>query len=121
LDKIGVKWVARIATLIWTAACLLTAVASGWGLIIFSRVLLGVGEAPFFPAAAKAVGQWVPRNERSKAIASYDAMSKLSNAIGAPIIALIVTVWGWRGGFMATAILSLLYAIVYWVWYREPH
>jgi ACS family D-galactonate transporter-like MFS transporter len=121
LDKIGVKWVARLATMIWAAACLLTAVASGWGLIIFSRVLLGVGEAPYFPAAAKAVGQWVPRNERSKAIASYDAMSKLSNAIGAPLIALIVTEWGWRGGFLATAILSLLYAVVYWVWYREPH
>ncbi|MDR4947886.1 MFS transporter [Neobacillus cucumis] len=121
LDKIGVKWVTRVATMIWTLACLLTAVANGWGLIILSRVLLGVGEAPYFPAAAKAVGQWVPRSERSKAIASYDAMSKLSNAIGAPIIALIVTEWGWRGGFMATAILSFLYALVYFVWYREPH
>ncbi|MCM3727862.1 MFS transporter [Neobacillus cucumis] len=121
LDKIGVKWVTRAATMIWTVACLLTAVANGWGLIILSRVLLGVGEAPFFPAAAKAVSQWVPRNERSKAIATYDAQSKLSNAIGAPIIALIVTEWGWRGGFTATAVLSFLYAVVYWVWYREPH
>ncbi|MEZ0118527.1 UNVERIFIED_ORG: ACS family D-galactonate transporter-like MFS transporter [Heyndrickxia coagulans] len=121
LDKIGVKWIARISTLIWTIACLLTAIASGWGLIIFSRILLGIGEAPYFPAAAKAVGQWVPRNERSKAIASYDAMSKLSNAIGTPLIAIIVTAWGWRGGFVATGILSLLYAIVYWIWYREPH
>ena len=121
LDKIGVKWVTRVATMIWTVACLFTAVSNGWGLIILSRVLLGVGEAPFFPAAAKAVSQWVPRNERSKAIATYDAQSKLSNAIGAPIIALIVTEWGWRGGFIATAVLSFLYAIVYWIWYREPH
>ncbi|WP_342042919.1 MFS transporter [Bacillus sp. OTU2372] len=121
LDKIGVRWVTRVSTMIWTVACLFTAVANGWGLIILSRVLLGVGEAPFFPAAAKAVSQWVPRNERSKAIATYDAQSKLSNAIGAPIIALIVTEWGWRGGFIATAVLSFLYAIVYWIWYREPH
>ncbi|WCK53251.1 MFS transporter [Aneurinibacillus sp. Ricciae_BoGa-3] len=121
LDKIGVKWVTRIGTMIWTAACLLTAVANGWGLIILSRVLLGVGEAPFFPAAAKATSHWFPASERGKAIASYDAQSKLSNAIGAPLIALIVTEWGWRGGFYATAILSLIYALVFWVWYREPH
>ncbi|MGM7723772.1 MFS transporter [Metabacillus sp. Hm71] len=121
LDKIGVKWVTRVATVIWTVACLLTAVANGWGLIILSRVLLGIGEAPFFPSAAKAVSHWVPRNERGRAIAAYDSQSKLSNAIGAPILALIVTEWGWRGGFLATAILSLVYAIVFWVWYREPH
>ncbi|GMG72483.1 MFS transporter [Priestia megaterium] len=121
LDKIGVKWVTRVATVIWTVACLLTAVANGWGLIILSRVLLGVGEAPFFPSAAKAVSHWVPRQERGKAIAAYDSQSKLSNAIGAPILALIVTEWGWRGGFLATAILSFIYAIVYWIWYREPH
>ncbi|AEN91148.1 MFS transporter [Priestia megaterium] len=121
LDKIGVKWVTRVATVIWTVSCLLTAVANGWGLIILSRVLLGVGEAPFFPSAAKAVSHWVPRQERGKAIAAYDSQSKLSNAIGAPILALIVTEWGWRGGFLATAILSFIYAIVYWIWYREPH
>ncbi|WP_027414676.1 MFS transporter [Aneurinibacillus terranovensis] len=121
LDKIGVKWVTRTGTMIWTAACLLTAVANGWGLIILSRVLLGVGEAPFFPAAAKATSHWFPKNERGKAIASYDAQSKFSNAIGAPLIALIVTEWGWRGGFYATAVLSLIYAAVFWVWYREPH
>lgn len=121
LDKIGVKWITRVGTVIWTISCFLTAVANGWGLIILSRVLLGIGEAPFFPGAAKAISHWFPRNERGKAISAYDAQSKFSNAIGAPVIALVVTEWGWRGGFFATAILSLLYVIAFWMWYREPH
>lgn len=121
LDKIGVKWITRVSTIIWTLACFLTAIANGWGLIILSRVLLGVGEAPFFPGAAKAAGQWFPKNERGRAISSYDAQSKFSNAIGAPLIAVIVTEWGWRGGFYATAALSLLYAAVFWMFYRDPH
>ncbi|GAA3319426.1 hypothetical protein GCM10020331_026280 [Ectobacillus funiculus] len=62
--------------------------------------LIGCGRGSiFFPSAAKAVSQWVPRNERGRAIATYDSQSKLSNAIGAPILALVVTEWGWRGGF----------------------
>jgi MFS family permease len=51
----------------------------------------------------------------------FDAQSKFSNAIGVPLIAWVVTEWGWRGGFFATAILSLLYAIAFWIWYRDPH
>ncbi|UOF91175.1 MFS transporter [Fodinisporobacter ferrooxydans] len=120
LDKIGVKWITRVGTIIWTIACMLTAVANGWGLIIVSRVLLGVGEAPYFPGAAKAMSHWFPRKERGMAISAYDAQSKFSNVIGAPLIAWIVTQWGWRGGFYATAILSLLYAIAFWLWYRDP-
>lgn len=121
LDKIGVKWVTRIGTIIWTVACFLTAVASGQGLVMLSRVLLGIGEAPYFPSAAKAVGQWFPRHERATAIALYDAQSKLSNAIGTPIIAWIITEWGWRAGFYTTAALSLIYAVLFWATYRDPH
>jgi MFS transporter, ACS family, D-galactonate transporter len=121
LDKIGVKWVTRIGTIIWSAACFITAIASGQGLVILSRILLGIGEAPYFPAAAKAIGYWFPRNERGTAVALYDAQSKLSNAIGTPIIAWVVTEWGWRTGFYVTAVLSLIYAIVFWISYRDPH
>ncbi|MBN2909957.1 MFS transporter [Polycladomyces sp. WAk] len=121
LDKIGVKWVVRIGTIIWSLACLITAVVSGKGLIILSRVLLGIGEAPYFPAAAKATGYWFPKKERGTATSLFDAQSKLSNAIGVPLIAWVVTEWGWRGGFLATAILSLFYAVVFWILYRDPH
>jgi ACS family D-galactonate transporter-like MFS transporter len=121
LDKIGVKWVTRVCTIIWTVSCVLTGVANGYGLIILSRFLLGVVEAPYFPAAAKAVSHWFPRNERGRAISIYDAQSKFSNAIGAPFIALIISEWGWKSGFIATGILSLLYAIAFWIWYRDPH
>jgi ACS family D-galactonate transporter-like MFS transporter len=121
LDKIGVKWVTRVGTIIWSIACFLTAVATGQGLIILSRVLLGIGEAPYFPSAAKATGYWFPRKERGRAISLFDAQSKFSNAIGAPIIAWVVTEWGWRGGFYVTAILSLVYAIAFWIGYRDPH
>lgn len=121
LDKIGTKWVTRIGTIIWSAACFLTALATGQGFIILSRVLLGIGEAPYFPSAAKATSYWFPRNERGRAISLFDAQSKFSSAIGAPIIALVVTEWGWRGGFYVTAILSLLYTIAFWFGYRNPH
>ncbi|WP_067925017.1 MFS transporter [Alicyclobacillus shizuokensis] len=121
LDRIGVKWVTRMGTMVWTIACVLTAIATGQGLVILSRVLLGIGEAPYFPASTKATGYWFPRHERGRAVSLFDAQSKFSNAIGAPLLALVVTHWGWRGGFWFTAALSVLYVVLFWVSYRDPH
>ena len=120
LDKIGVKWLMRIGTLLWSVATFMTAIVSGMGLIILSRILLGIAEAPAFPGASKATGYWFPRQERSLATSAFDAAAKFSNVIGVPLVAWAVMAWGWRGGFFLTAILSLVYAAAYWIWYRDP-
>ncbi len=120
LDKIGIKWLMRAGTILWTLATLATAVVSGLGLFILARVVLGVAEAPAFPGASKATGYWFPLNERGLATSAFDGAAKLSNVIGVPIVALAVTQWGWQGGFWVTGILSALYAVAFWIWYRNP-
>lgn len=120
LDKIGVKWIMRLGTIIWSIATFMTAMVSGMGLIIFSRLLLGIGETPAFPGASKITGYWFPLNERGVATSTFDAAAKFSNVIGAPLVAWAVTQWGWRGGFWLTGILSIIYAVIFWVWYRDP-
>jgi MFS transporter, ACS family, D-galactonate transporter len=64
LDKFGVKWLVRIGTFIWGLASFMTAIVSGLGLVILSRVILGAAEAPIFPGAAKATGYWFPTKEQ---------------------------------------------------------
>jgi sugar phosphate permease len=120
LDKIGVKWLIRVGTILWTIATLATAIVSGLGLFLLARIVLGVAEAPAFPGASKATGYWFPRGERGRATSAFDAGAKFSNVIGVPIVALAVTQWGWRGGFWVTGALSALYALAFWIWYRNP-
>jgi len=64
-----------------------------------ARLLLGVGEAPTFPANAKAVGYWFPERERSFATSINDAAAKFASAIGVPILGLLVIRFGWRWSF----------------------
>jgi len=120
LDKFGVKWLVRVGTILWSLATFMTAIVSGMGLVILSRILLGAAEAPAFPGAAKATGYWFPRQERGLATSAFDAAAKFSNVIGVPIVALAVSSFGWRGGFWLTGILSLIYAAAFWIWYRDP-
>ncbi|MGO8831476.1 MAG: MFS transporter [Roseiarcus sp.] len=120
LDRFGVTNVSRIGAFLWGVASALVAFATGFGTIFGARVLLGVAEAPAFPANSKATGYWFPRGERALATAIFDAAAKFSNVIGVPLVAFAVVGFGWRWGFGLTAILSFAYFLAYWVLYRDP-
>ena len=120
LDRRGVKTVSRIGAFMWGVASGIVAFATGFGSIFAARMLLGVAEAPAFPANSKATGYWFPRGERATATAIFDAAAKFSNVIGVPLVALAVVSWGWRWGFGLTAILSFVYFVAYWFIYRDP-
>lgn len=120
LDRIGIPWMVRVTTILWSVATFLTAIASGLGLVVIARILLGVAEAPAFPACQKATGYWFPRQERGLCTSTFDGAAKFSNVIGVPIVAFIITQFGWQGAFWFTGILSALYAVIFWVFYRNP-
>ena len=120
LDRFGVTPVGRIGAGLWWVATGLTALAGGFGGLLVARVLLGVAEGPAFPGNAKATGYWFPRQERAMATAIFDAAAKFSNVIGAPLVAVSVVAFGWRGAFWATAALSFIYFVAFWVFYRDP-
>src|SRR5208282_323713 len=50
LDRFGVKMVGRIGALLWSTASLAAAISTGLAGFLSARLLLGVGEAPTFPA-----------------------------------------------------------------------
>src|SRR6195256_4659465 len=69
LDRFGVRRVGIISTVIWSVASFATAIATGVSGLFGARFLLGIGEAPTFPANAKATGYWVPPDARIPATA----------------------------------------------------
>ncbi len=120
LDRFGVKGIGRFSAGLWGVASLITAMATGYWSLFVGRFLLGVAEAPSFPASSKATGYWFPRRERGLATAIFDGSQKLGNVIGVPVVAFAIFGFGWRAGFLITAVLSFLYFVVFWLLYRDP-
>jgi ACS family D-galactonate transporter-like MFS transporter len=120
LDRFGIKRVGRLSTLLWSVASFGAATSSGLGGLFAARFLLGIGEAPTFPANAKAIGYWFPEKERSFATSLFDAAAKFASAIGVPLIGLLLLRIGWRWSFAATGLLSFLYFLLFWKIYRDP-
>jgi MFS transporter, ACS family, D-galactonate transporter len=120
LDRFGVRRVGIISTAIWSVASFAAAVSTGVAALFGARFLLGIGEAPTFPANAKATGYWFPKDERSLATAMFDAAAKFSSAIGIPILGLLLFHFGWRWNFAATGLISLLYLALFYRFYQNP-
>ena len=120
LDRFGVRRVGRVSTILWSVASFAAAVSTGIGGFFAARLLLGIGEAPTFPANAKAIGYWFPGEERSLATAIFDAAAKFASAIGVPLIGILLLHFGWRWSFAATGFISLLYCALFYAFYRNP-
>jgi MFS family permease len=120
LDKFGVKRVGRISTFLWSIASFGAAVTPNLGGLFAARLVLGVGEAPSFPANAKAIGFWFPAKERSFATSIFDAAAKFASALGVPLIGMVLLLVGWRWSFAFTGVVSLLFFWLFWKIYRDP-
>ena len=120
LDRLGVRRVGRISTLLWSLSSFATAISPGLSWFFGARLLLGVSESPTFPANAKALGYWFTQEERSLATAITDAAAKFSTAIGVPFVGLLLLYFGWRWSFAATGFISFLYFVLFYFVYRNP-
>jgi MFS transporter, ACS family, D-galactonate transporter len=120
LDKLGVRRVGRIGTFLWSCASFGAAVTPTLHGLFGARFLLGIGEAPTFPANAKAIGHWFPHHERSFATACFDSAAKLASAIGIPLMGVFLLLAGWRWSFALTGVISFAYFLLFWRVYREP-
>ena len=120
LDRLGIRRIGRVSTFLWSVASFAGAISPNLGSLFASRLLLGIGEAPTFPANGKAIGLWFPANERSLATSIFDASAKLASAVGVPLIGLFLLRAGWRWSFALTGVLSLLYFVLFYRVYRDP-
>jgi len=120
LDRFGVRKLGRIGALLWSLASFGAAASPGLRTFFSMRLLLGIGEAPTFPAYAKATGYWFPRQERSLATAIFDAAAKFGPAIGVVMMGTLTVHCGWRTSFAATGLVSFFFFLAFYAAYRDP-
>ena len=120
VDRIRTRVLYSAALLVWAVSSFLTAAVNSVGALFGPRLLLGVGEAPFAPAAIRTLSDWLPRKERGMGSSMFISGVALGSALGPPGLAYLVSTHGWRSCFIASGTLSLLAAILWYAWYRHP-
>jgi MFS transporter, ACS family, D-galactonate transporter len=120
VDKVGVRTSYTLAAVLWSVFTAATALGRGFGSLLGLRLLLGIGESPAYPCNAKAVREWLPKQERGLATGIYDSGSRVGTALSIPVVVLLISMLGWHGSFVVTGVLGVIWAIGWWFFYRRP-
>lgn len=121
LDKFGTRLTYFLSVGFWSLFTLLHTLVGGITSLLGLRFLLGVAESPCFPANSRVVATWFPRQERAFATGVYTVGEYIGLAFLSPLLFAMMAAFGWRSLFFAAGGIGLVFAIVWWLKYREPH
>ncbi len=105
---------------LWSIATLLQGFANSFAGLLGYRMSIGLFEAPSYPANNRIVTSWFPENERASAIALYTSGQYIGLAFLTPTLIAIQNFMGWRGLFIISGIIGLVWAGIWYVFYRDP-
>ncbi|MCH7742101.1 MAG: ACS family MFS transporter [Proteobacteria bacterium] len=115
-DRFGGKIVLGTGVLLWSLFTFLTppAAITGIGLLIATRILMGMGEAVTFPSIYSLYARWIPLQQRSRAIGFTNSGIPLGTVFALIVTPYIVQSLGWEWAFylFGTA------GIVWWAFWQ---
>jgi len=123
IDTWGSKIGLAVAVGIWSVACGLHGVMTGFYQLLAFRFLLGMGEGACFPGAAKTVYEWFDEKKRGLANGIAIGGAAIGAVIAPPLIILISSHFGWRWSFLIPGIAGIVWVIIwlYIPWGENSH
>ena len=123
-DWWGPRWTITAGVVWWgvfTTAITMFSPAAGTSvmLLMTARFLLGIGEAVVYPASNRLVAAWIPSQERGLANGIIFAGVGFGAGVTPPLVTWLMTNFGWRSAFWASALLGIVAGIVWYLIARD--
>ena len=106
-DRYGPARVLSGGFLLWSLATAANGLAGGLVMLVLLRMLMGVGEATFYPSALSLLSRRVPPLQRARATATMQFGAVVGPAIGTLLGGLLMVRYGWRAMFIVMGLASL--------------
>ncbi len=120
IDGVGTRLGYALAIALWTFATTGQSLARTVLAFAVARFVLGLAEAPNFPAAIKTVAEWFPKNERALATGIFNSGANIG-AIVAPLTAPWIAIhFGWPWAFVFMAAIGVVWIALWVSNYRRP-
>jgi MFS family permease len=118
-DRVGPRRALTLIVMWWSLFTSATTLA--WNAISMAgvRFLFGMGEAGAFPIATRSLSRWMLPAERGFSQGITHAGSRLGAALTPALVAFIIARNGWRAPFVIFGMLGLLWAGVWFWYYRD--
>ncbi|WP_397454102.1 MFS transporter [Pseudomonas lurida] len=120
VDRVGPRWLLGGGLVLWSLAQAAGGLMSSFGWFVLARVLLGIGESPQFPSAARVVSNWFPLRARGTPTGIFNSASPLGIALAPLCLSALIAALDWRWAFYLTGAAGLVVSVVWLAVYRDP-
>ena len=120
LDVVGPRIGYALAIAVWTLATSGQSLARSVLAFAIARFVLGLAEAPNFPAAIKTVAEWFPNKERALATGIFNSGANIGAIVAPATAPWVAAHFGWQWAFVFLGVLSAIWIVPWSVTYRQP-
>ncbi|HEX3150828.1 MAG TPA: MFS transporter [Gemmataceae bacterium] len=106
-------------TVAMAAGTLWVNVATGFVLLLASRLLMGIAQAGLFPGSTRAISVWMPLRQRAFAAGVLQACMSLGGAVGAFVTGSLLEIVSWPWVFVLYAVPGLVWSFWFFGWFRD--
>jgi len=118
-DSLGPRKTVTLFLLIAFVGAVLFGLSPNISIAIFARVLVGLGVAALFVPTMKILAEWFRITEFATMTGILMAMGGIGWLSAATPLALLTTWIGWRGSFVLIGIITLIMAVLTWIFVRN--
>jgi MFS transporter, ACS family, glucarate transporter len=119
-DRWGGRRALTLYVVAWSAAMAGLGVAAGSLSLVMMRALLGIGQAGAYATTASFLRRWMPFDRRGFANSAVSLGGRAGGVL-APLLTPILMGQhdAWRPVFLGYALVGLLWAGAFWLWFRD--
>jgi ACS family glucarate transporter-like MFS transporter len=126
LDRFGSRKIYAISLFSWSFITFITGFTgflAGFTAVLvlfFLRFLLGIAEAPSFPANSRITVAWFPTKETGTAAAIFNSAQYFATVLFAPMLGYIVHTHGWKYSFIFMGVVGFVFLILMLRYINSP-
>jgi MFS family permease len=118
-DRVSRWAIIGVSVILWSAATAASGLAASFAFLFTMRLLVGVGEGGYGPAAPTIIVDLFPLQIRGRVLSYFYVAIPVGSAIGYAIGGLVAALWGWQAAFFVVAPPGLLLGLACF-WRRDP-
>jgi len=120
VTRYGPRNATMAALILWSLTCFWSGLSHSYGMLLASRIGLGVGEAACYPVTLALVANWFALRERGKATSYWWIGTMIGPMLTGLIVTTLILYFGWRGQFFGLGIIALVLPLpMVWVLVRD--
>ena len=118
-DRFPRKWLIALGIFVWSLGTVLTGLAATFTMLLFFRILVGVGEASYATISPGLISDSFSSRRRNNALTIFYVAIPVGAALGTILGGQIAAHYGWRPAFIWAGVPGLFLALIL-LPFKEP-